>query len=341
MTRFLRASGLLFSIWMLIAGCGAGDQSSPPAAGAVQYLVITIDVEALPARASQDHVQRLIYGSFPGRGRAGIVEMMDIADRRGVKLTFFLYVLEEVIYPKEIEPVAKLIVARGHDLQLHTHPDAMPDAFFTKLGFARKSSNELNESEAAALFAEVSNIVAGWGVPPFIAYRAGGFRYSRGLVRAMPAAGIAFSYNYNITGRSQRKLNLENIALFRWENEVIEIPISYIEQPSGVFIQFNDSAYLNTGNLHDAYDLIAEFQEQWQSSNVLIMMMHSWSFLELKPGTDYFEYEDSAKADLFDQFLASLPRQVRVVSATQLSELVAQGALSAANRLNTADVFGQ
>lgn len=69
------------------------------------------------------------------------------------------------------------------------------------------------------------------------------------------------------------------------------------------------------------------------------MMMHSWSFLKLQPGGDYFEYAGTAKADLFDRFLAALPQQVRVVTATQLSELVAQGAVAVADRMNTADVF--
>jgi peptidoglycan/xylan/chitin deacetylase (PgdA/CDA1 family) len=342
MTHYSRLLGLAFPLLALIVGCGAGgDQSSPPTASAAQYLVITIDVEALPARASQDHVERLIYGNFPGRGRAGIVEMMDIADRHGVKLTFFLDVLEEVIYPKQIEAVARLIVERGHDLQLHTHPEIMPDAFFTKLGFPRKLSNELNKAEAAALFAEVRNIVSAWEVPPFIAYRAGSYRYSSGLVQAMPAAGISFSYNYNLYGRSQRSLGLENIALFRWENDVVEIPVSYIDESAGVLVQFNDSVYVNTGNPQDAYNYILKFQEQWHASNVLIMMMHSWSLLELKSGTDYFEYKSSAEADLFDRFLASMPRQVRVVTATELAELVARGVVSVTDRMGTAEVFRQ
>ncbi len=336
--RWTRLIYLVFPLLAFVAGCGGGSEQ-PSVASVPQYLVITIDVEALPLRQSQEHVERLIYGNFPGQGRAGIVDMMDIADRHNVKLTFFLDVLEEVIYPKQIEAVARLIVARGHDLQLHTHAEIMPDEFFKKLGFPRKISNELNQAEAAALFAEVKHIVAGWGVPPFLAYRTGSYRYSQGLVQAMPQAGIAFDYNYNITGRSQRKLGLENVAMFRWENDVVEIPVSYIEQPPAVPVQFNDSAYVTTGRPEDAYDLILRFQEQWHSPNVMIMMMHSWSLLSVKPGSNYFEYAGPAKADLFDRFLTSLPPQVKVVTATDVSKLVAQGVVSVADRMSTAEVF--
>lgn len=331
----------------LVAGCGGGGgadgelPSSPAPSSDVQYLVITIDVEALPARQSQDHVDRLIYGNFPGRGRAGIVEMMDIADRHEVKLSFFLDVLEEVIYPTQIEAVAKLIVARGHDLQLHTHLEPMPAAFFAKAGFPRKPSNELNEAEADALFREVGNIVAGWNVPPFIAYRAGSYRYSPGLVQAMPKAGIGFSYDYNIKGVSQRKLGLDNVPMFRWENGVVEIPVSYISQAEASPIRFDDLVYLNSGNPLDVYDLIFRFQEQWRSPNVLVMMMHSWSLLEPNPRTNHFEYKGQAKAQMFERYLASLPRQVKVVTATELNELVARRVVSVADRRNIADVFGK
>lgn len=336
--RWTRLIYLVFPLLVFVAGCGGGSER-PAVSVAPQYLVITIDVEALPARQSQDHVERLIYGNFPGLGRAGIVEMMDIADRHKVKLTFFLDVLEEVIYPKQIEAVARLIVARGHDLQLHTHAEIMPDEFFAKLGFPRKISNELNGDEAAALFAEIKNIVAGWGLPPFVAYRAGSYRYSQGMVQAMPQAGITFSYNYNVLGPSQRKPGLENFAMFRWENDVVEIPVSYIEQSTDALVRFDDSSYVKTGRPQDAYALILKFQEQWPSSNVLIMMLHSWTLLELNPGSNYFEYAGPARADLFDRFLSSLPPQVKVVTATELSKLVTQDVVSVSDRMSTSEVF--
>lgn len=319
---------------------GGNGEAAPPYSSATQYLVISIDVEAQPRRQSDNHVQRLIYGNFPGVGRAGIVEMMDVADRRNVRLTFFLDVLEELIYPTEIEPVARLIVERGHDLQLHTHPENMSDEFFRRLGTNRKDTNEFSETEAEALFDEVKGIVAGWGIPSFVAYRAGSYRFSRGLVLAMPKAGLKYSYNYNIQGPSQRKLNLKNAPMFQWENGISEIPISYINQDKSNAVRLDDSIYVRKGDVQSACKSIRGLQDQWTSPNVLVMMLHSWSLLSVNSQSKFFEYKDSTRLVLFDRFLASLPETVRVVTASEVSHLIARGVVSIADRMSTADVFG-
>ena len=295
---------------------------------AAQYLVITIDTEALPHRQSQDHVQRLIYGNFPGQGRAGIVEMMDAADRHHVKLTFFLDLLEEWLYPGEIEAVAKLIVQRGHDLQPHCHVSDMPDAFYTRSGLPRTDTSTYTEAQGLLLLDELAQITRGWGVPPFTAWRLGGYRYSPGLVQAMPQRGIRTSYNYDIHGPSQRHLLPPNVPAFRWENDLLEVPVSYIDGTPPVDggvaepIRFDDIPYERSGDPRTSYRLIDAFEHQWPSSNVLVMMLHSWSLLypvlDGATGLTYFAYQDDRKTTLFERFLAGLPPQVKVVSAREL-----------------------
>ncbi len=159
MWRWLRLYWLVVLVSPFLVACGGdGGRPSPTGASVTQYMVITIDVEALPARQSEDHVQRLIHGNFPHSGRAGNVDMMDIADRHNVRLTFFLDVLEEVNYSKQIEAVAILISECGHDLQLHTHVEIMPDVFFARLGFERKDTSSFIETEASALLDETKRM---------------------------------------------------------------------------------------------------------------------------------------------------------------------------------------
>lgn len=340
----VRRRDFMLSGAALLTGCGGGTGDTSDVRQ-TQYLVITVDTEAQPARQSHDHVKRLMYGDFDREGRAGIIDMMDIADKYGIQLTFFLDVIEEILYPKKIETVAKLIVARNHDLQLHFHLDEMSDSFFTESGVAKKPSNRFNEAEATALLNEVTRIVGSWRVPPFIACRAGGFRYSAGFVKAMPKFNYKFSYNYNILGMSQRPNHLKNVPMSRWENDLIEIPVSCIGDTPASIDVFTEQAYQPPSSPRHAYDLIDKFQDEWISPNVMTMVLHSWSFLYPvdypATGQQFFEYKDATRMAAFDYFLSSLPSHVKVVSAKQLSTLIASGSISIRNEINTGQVFAR
>ena len=54
-----------------------------------RYAIMTVDTEALPKRASQEHVKRLMWGLHE-HGRAGVGEISLIGDEYGVKHVFFV-----------------------------------------------------------------------------------------------------------------------------------------------------------------------------------------------------------------------------------------------------------
>lgn len=62
-----------------------------------RYALITVDTEALPKRASEDHVSRLMWGKHE-KGTAGVREMCSIGDEFGAKHVFLsTYVVAIVI----------------------------------------------------------------------------------------------------------------------------------------------------------------------------------------------------------------------------------------------------
>src|SRR5947207_5436833 len=65
-------------------------------------LIITIDVEALPAGRPSNHVDTLIWGRFDGK-EMGIGRIMAIANRYNVPLTFFVDLCETALYPGAFE----------------------------------------------------------------------------------------------------------------------------------------------------------------------------------------------------------------------------------------------
>src|SRR5688572_15837100 len=117
----------------------------------MKRLMITVDVEAQPARAERDHVDRLIWGKYPD-SRAGLGEMMDIADRHDVKLTMFLDYCEKYLYGDALLDVGREIHRRGHDLQLHAHLDFLPPQFWTDRALKPQTSlSRVDPAQAAAV----------------------------------------------------------------------------------------------------------------------------------------------------------------------------------------------
>jgi hypothetical protein len=76
-------------------------------------------------------------------------------------------------------------------------------------------------------------------------------------------------------------------------------------------------------------DYAEQFYTEFGSSAVLVMLMHSWSFLyQEKKGERAFYYEAKGGrlAETFAQFLGSLNHDVKVTTASELDELIKHGA---------------
>jgi hypothetical protein len=178
--------------------------------------------------------------------------------------------------------------------------------------------------------------MAAWGVPAPVAFRAGAYRYSAGIVQALPDFGMTYSFDYNLQGPSQQDSTIGPLPMFSWENGVVEVPISFV---NGGTDRFDDYNYLN-GSLADTYCAIAGFERTYGRTDVLTVMMHSWSLLyEIEP-FDTFVYLDDDRTQQFADFLAHLPPTVRVVTARDLDALIASGELTVSLDETTADIFG-
>ena len=54
-----------------------------------RYLMLTVDTEALPNRAPDNHVDRLMWGRHEN-GTAGVAQMAEIANEFGSHMVFFV-----------------------------------------------------------------------------------------------------------------------------------------------------------------------------------------------------------------------------------------------------------
>jgi hypothetical protein len=305
-------------------------------------LVITIDVEAGPHLQSGDYVDRLVWGRF-GAQPVGIGRMMEIADRLGKRLTFFVDFCEVLKYPGEFAHITRHILDHGHDLQLHAHTQFLTDAFWTQRGLPpiRLSLDRYDQAHANALMEFLVQSATSMGGRHPVAFRGGAFRYNRWILEAMVQHQVPLSFNYNLKTPHQSN-NHHNVGLFRWSNGIIEVPMSYAEVRDKLReFEFSSTSATDFGDRDLVRDYMDKYYSEFGRNGILVMLMHSWSFLNRKKRGQndfYYEYLDQNLAGNFERFLGSLPNDTDIITASELHEQVRQGTVSPGLSRSTAEL---
>jgi hypothetical protein len=291
-------------------------------------LMLTVDVEAQRLRAPSNHVEHLIWGRV-GKAEAGLGEMMHLAEQHGVKLTAFLDWCEHEVYGDAILNVGREIAQRGHDLQLHAHPEVLDQNFWELRGLPRPARlGDMNNDQADCLVSHLVDLQRGaTGVIP-TAFRGGGYRFGKPLLEALATNGVRLDASVNPTRESQ-PVRLPITKQFVWSNGLIETPITVVERyrnvPRALELNFNIA---NFGAPNDLLDYLDVFWSERGSDAIASLVMHSWSFLRLNKETGYFEYQGPELLDRFQQFLESKPADIEIVTASDVIRLADADSLS-------------
>jgi hypothetical protein len=257
---------------------------------------------------------------------------MDVAEEFAAKMVFFHDVLEEHSYGEAIGAAARSIVARGHDLQLHMHAEFLPAEFWAKYG-GHPPTWSMNFYDA-----ETAGRIMQHGVELFermvgfrpLAYRSGAFRYNACSLEMLDRCRIPLSFQYYPASALKPSFphgfDAGILPVFKWSNGVIEVPLGMQEFPHPRQHGFRYRAFdLNqfTGGAEQAHEAMRQFWENGPDFNVCVMLLHSWSFLQ-KNGSGYFHWKDDSLIRFFREFLATMPADVRIITATDLLARIAQ-----------------
>ncbi|MBI5140566.1 MAG: hypothetical protein HZA20_00035 [Nitrospirae bacterium] len=231
-------------------------------------VLITVDTEADMRDGRVIPPELMIYGRVGGQ-EYGINRMMDIADRFGAVVTFFVSVYEH--RRLGMEPVRKVcadIDSRGHEVQLHTHPNWIYDHRFM-WGYPLAKQVEL--------IAEGRDVIQSCIGRYPIAHRAGGFGADTNTLLALGENGIMVDSTF-LNGEYSR---LDPAAFppngVGVHNGVLEIPVS-------VFEQFRVGGFrpvkpfdINTNSLSEMIFLLDHAKRM--RFPVVNLLMHSFSFV--------------------------------------------------------------
>lgn len=290
---------------------------------------MTIDVEALPFRAADTHVDRLIWGRFP-EGEFGIGKMMDIADQYRVPLTMFTDLSEIDCYGEAIRQVGWKIVERGHDFQLHVHPENFAASVWGNVGgpptaASAQTLNCLTEVHARIIAQELVRRYRSIAAKQPLAFRGGGYCFNEELVCALANEGVIINSSVNRSRKTQPFLTAA-CKQFLWPNGSLEIPVAAVDSFRNIPRPFDFN--FNSAHFPDAermLEYIEHFSLQFGQEAIVVLVMHSWSLLDISRQHFGPPIPDNVKR--LDQFLRLANQHHDFVSAPMLYELAQSGVL--------------
>lgn len=185
-----------------------------------------------------DNFARAIKGSMPD-GEAGIFHQMDVFERHGLKAVFFVDPMPGLLWGKgAVADVVEPILKRGHDVQLHMHPEWL--ALLGKnnpLG-GRTGTNmkDFTREEQRVLLELGIDMLMDAGAPRPIAFRAGNYGANDDTLLALSDCGVAFDTSHApglIDSECEISLGPEDRRPLEHRG-VIEVPIGCIGEIGGL-----------------------------------------------------------------------------------------------------------
>jgi hypothetical protein len=288
-------------------------------------LVFTIDTECSVVRQPNPDpdrvVDELIFGDFGNGTRpAGIGLHMDLLEHFGFRGSFFVDVLMEFEHGQHaLERTVEAIVARGHEVELHVHPEHLwssPEPRVERLVKDLSGGRAAYDQDVFRRLMELSVDLfeRRVGRPP-VAHRAGAYRIADTQFPVLEEFGIRIDSSVQPYFNSQVSDWMRTRTQpFRIGN-VLEIPPSYLvlnERPG----EWETRGLTPNSNLGDP--ILALPAEASGPPRVLTFVSHSFQLLSRYDSEEPEEVEafaqrlqSSLPADLVDRLLRESSRAVR------------------------------
>lgn len=267
-------------------------------------LIFTVDVEAFPRRSKSTPFESLILGQLEN-GVGGITRLMDIADKHDVKMSFMLDFIEYEMYGNKIIDAGKYILDRGHDLQLHAHPEifssrSSPYWISSKLPMPLNCNN-LSLKQSMHLFDYLLDKYYKVTNDSPLAFRGGSYTLSYSIIEAMHYYGLTADCSYNPTRPAPFLNDLGIVNPFKFNNGVVEIPVPCIDGFGTIkrVFDFNFNAHALSSN--NRYLNFLDIFFASSKSDVATLVMHSWSLSKQFPDSQTQTY-DILQDDLINSF---------------------------------------
>lgn len=209
-------------------------------------VLLTIDTEVYPLSPGwrgdrlRPDIDRDIYG-VTAEGEFGLRYQLDMLGKHNLKAVFFvepLFASAPEIGMEPLREVVKLVVDRGHDVQLHAHPewlDHIPELGMRSgtgliKDFAAGDQSKILAAAAANLRRAIADVGASERVR-VCAFRAGDFAADGATLHALEEIGLNYDSSYNVgygrLGRGELMMQPQFLG------GICEVPVSFFEDWPG------------------------------------------------------------------------------------------------------------
>ncbi len=275
-------------------------------------LLLTVDTESTMAGVRPLSPETMVYGRVAG-GVYGIERIMDCCEARGFKATFFVSTLEALHHGEEhVRRMCATVLERGHDAQLHVHPN------WWKGDFARKRLTEYSFDEQRTVLGLAADTYRrACGCEPIV-HRAGGLWLNVDTLRALAEAGIPMDASV-APGCNPYRLGVEPPTVPRRLGDIVEVPVTTFHQvrlgrwaPMRTFD-------LNADTLSELCFVVDRAVEEGVAA--ITLLMHSFSFVGRNRDSTRF-WPAGGEIGKCERFLDHVAgrNDVKVVTCRQLAE---------------------
>ncbi len=266
------------------------------------YIVITIDTEDSQSRKvienpANSELDNMIYGKI-NEGVFGVYRIMQELEKMKMRGTFFVSVFEYKNFGKSnMKKLCADLVARGHDVQLHTHPARRFD-------LNRPYLWQYNLPEQREIISEGTQLIKEFSGRLPIAHRGGAYSANKDTFIVLKENKIMVDSSIFISSENS-KLSFPPNSI-KEENQIVELPITvfkrikYVKFLKKPLILRKDT--IKTDIDSASYNELAAFIKQGKDFGLKIMclFLHSYSllnfdvrFINFKP--DYNDLEKFIK----------------------------------------------
>lgn len=300
-----------------------------------RYALLTVDTEALPKRAEEDHVRRLMWGEHE-KGTAGVREMASIGNEFGAKHVFFVDMCGAYERADEIREVMAWLNADGQDVELHTHPEYLPDEFWQKNRFRVRPKLMNRYTDAGKelfLLSHFADEVAKVVKRPVRAFRAGSFRWNNLTLNTLKKLNIPLSFNNTVAAMNigQNPCSVPLYRPFYWQNGILEVPVT----EKNILPSLGKSMWGKDMWARFQYplSLYVRYRPWWASfipysvskrDGFLVCLIHSWSLLYWDEN-GFATYKDDRRLEGYRRLLRTLSRDYDIITTKDLLDLVERG----------------